>query len=98
MSEELKADELDWQHLGSRYEDAGLMLFEKRIDKLRNPRNDKVFERLVLESVDWVNVVALDSDGQSDDPAVSLWGWLHHIGNPWRHGRPGRRFEDCGSP
>ena len=41
------------------------MLFEKRIDRLRNPRNGKVFERLVLESVDWVNVVALDADGRS---------------------------------
>lgn len=65
MSESLEPHELDWQRLGSRYEDAGLMLFEKRIDKLRNPRNKKVFERLVLESVDWVNVVALDADGQS---------------------------------
>ena len=52
MSEGSKPSQLDWQHLGSRYEDAGLMLFEKRIDKLRNPRNDKVFERLILESVD----------------------------------------------
>ena len=60
-----KAQELDWQVLGSRYEDAGLMLFEKRIDRLRNPRNGKVFERLVLESVDWVNVVALDANGRS---------------------------------
>ena len=60
-----KSQELDWQVLGSRYEDAGLMLFEKRIDRLRNPRNGKVFERLVLESVDWVNVVALDADGRS---------------------------------
>ena len=65
MSEISKSHELDWQRLGSRYEDAGLMLFEKRIDKLRNPRNDKVFERLVLESVDWVNVVALDANGRS---------------------------------
>ncbi len=65
MKESLEPQELDWQRLGSRYEDAGLMLFEKRIDKLRNPRNEKVFERLVLESVDWVNVVALDADGQS---------------------------------
>jgi 8-oxo-dGTP pyrophosphatase MutT (NUDIX family) len=65
MNERSKPSELDWQHLESRYEDAGLMLFEKRIDKLRNPRNDKVFERLVLESVDWVNVVALDADGRS---------------------------------
>ena len=60
-----KSQELDWQVLGSRYEDAGLMLFEKRIDRLRNPRNGKVFERLVLESVDWVNVVALDAEGRS---------------------------------
>ena len=60
-----KSQELDWQVLGSRYEDAGLMLFEKRIDRLRNPRNGKVFDRLVLESVDWVNVVALDADGRS---------------------------------
>jgi hypothetical protein len=65
MNERSKPSELDWQHIESRYEDAGLMLFEKRIDKLRNPRNDKVFERLVLESVDWVNVVALDADGRS---------------------------------
>ncbi|MGB0996969.1 MAG: NUDIX hydrolase [Pseudomonadales bacterium] len=60
-----KSKELDWQVLGSRYEDAGLMLFEKRLDRLRNPRNNKVFERLVLESVDWVNVVALDANGHS---------------------------------
>ncbi|MCG6862557.1 MAG: NUDIX hydrolase, partial [Chromatiaceae bacterium] len=37
----------------------------KRIDRLRNPRNGKVFERLVLESVDWVNVVALDVQRRS---------------------------------
>ncbi|RPG29463.1 MAG: NUDIX hydrolase [Gammaproteobacteria bacterium TMED92] len=63
MSDQLS--KLEWQLLGSRYEEAGLMLFDKRIDKLRNPRNNKVFERLVLESVDWVNVVALDADGRS---------------------------------
>ncbi len=58
-------DELTWRRLGSRYEDAGLMLFEKRIDTLRNPRNGQTFDRLVLESVDWVNVVALDKHGSS---------------------------------
>ena len=57
-------DLLDWQRLDSNYDpDAGLMLFEKRIDTLRNPRNGRTFERLVLESVDWVNVVALDTSG-----------------------------------
>lgn len=57
---------LDWHTLDSRYdEDAGLILFEKRLDLVRNPRNDKEFERLVLESVDWVNIVALDSNRRS---------------------------------
>ena len=50
--------QLDWEHIDTRYDaKAGLILFEKRIDKMRNPRNDRVFERLVLESVDWVNMV-----------------------------------------
>jgi len=57
------ATALDWEHLESTYDpDAGLLLFKKRIDRLRNPRNDRVFERLVLESGDWVNVVALDGE------------------------------------
>jgi len=55
---------LDWDKVDSAYDtDAGLILFEKRIDRMRNPRNDKVFDRLVLESVDWVNMVAIDGDG-----------------------------------
>ncbi len=55
--------ELDWEHLDSSYDtEAGLILFERRIDRLRNPRNNKVFNRLVLESADWVNMVALDRD------------------------------------
>lgn len=54
---------LDWEHLDSTYDpDAGLLLFRKRIDRLRNPRNDRVFDRLVLESGDWVNLVALDRE------------------------------------
>ena len=57
---------LDWTPVDSRYdEQADLMLFRKRLDRLRNPRNDTVFERLVLESVDWVNVVALDVQRRS---------------------------------
>ena len=54
---------LDWEHLDSRYDpDAGLILFKKRIDRLRNPRNGREFDRLVLESGDWVNLVALDRE------------------------------------
>jgi|TARA_B110000977_G_C11027179_1_gene473723 8-oxo-dGTP pyrophosphatase MutT (NUDIX family) len=65
MSDQSKDAELDWHKLDTRYEDAGLMLFEKRIDTMRNPRNNKTFERIILESVDWVNVVALDNQGRS---------------------------------
>ena len=64
----MKGDEsnsLAWELLGSRYEDAGLILFDKRIDSLRNPRNRKEFDRLILESVDWVNIVALDAESRS---------------------------------
>ena len=63
MSDEQDQDtQLDWEHIDTRYDaKAGLILFDKRIDRMRNPRNDKVFERLVLESVDWVNMVAIDS-------------------------------------
>ena len=58
--------ELDWELLDRHIdESAGLMLFEKRIDRLRNPRNQKEFDRIILESVDWVNVVALDAQGHS---------------------------------
>jgi len=65
MSRPPKDTELDWHKLDSRYEDAGLMLFEKRVDTMRNPSNNKTFDRIILESVDWVNVVALDGQGRS---------------------------------
>lgn len=58
--------ELDWIKGGSRYDaDAGLMLFDKRVDEVTNPRNGKVFERIVLESVDWVNIVALTPEREA---------------------------------
>jgi len=60
-----ESNSLAWELLGSRYEDAGLILFDKRIDSLRNPRNRKEFDRLILESVDWVNIVALDAESRS---------------------------------
>lgn len=52
-------DALDWEHIDSR---AGpeLPLFNVRFDRLRNPRNGSELDRLVLSSVDWVNMVALD--------------------------------------
>ena len=67
MNNDDKQDDptLEWEHISSSYDDdAGLMLFKKRIDQLRNPRNGKIFDRLVLESVDWVNMVVLDENRQ----------------------------------
>ncbi|MEM8925519.1 MAG: NUDIX hydrolase [Actinomycetota bacterium] len=54
---------LDWEHLGSRYGTEDLVLFTTRYDRLRHPVTGREFERIVLESVDWVNCVAVDTDG-----------------------------------
>ena len=56
-------DELVWRRLGSRY-GQDLILFRSRFDDMEHPRSRKVLERLVLESVDWVNVVALTTAGE----------------------------------
>jgi 8-oxo-dGTP pyrophosphatase MutT (NUDIX family) len=39
-----------------------LMIFKARYDWYINPRTDKKMKRVVLESPDWVNVLALTSD------------------------------------
>jgi ADP-ribose pyrophosphatase len=56
-------DELDW-HLESRRYGADLILFRARYDHCRHPVSQRVLERIVLESVDWVNLVALTDDGR----------------------------------
>jgi ADP-ribose pyrophosphatase len=50
-----------WPKLESRH-GAHMLLFRPRWDRLRNPRTGEEFERLVLETPDWVNVVALTTD------------------------------------
>ncbi len=40
-----------------------LMLFQARYDQMKNPRTGTSLKRLVLESVDWVNVVAITEKG-----------------------------------
>lgn len=55
--------ELRWERLGSRRGD-DLRLFTTRFDRLRHPTSGAEFERLILESVDWVNCVAIDTDGR----------------------------------
>ena len=49
---------LPWPKIGSRRGDS-MVLFRPRWDTLRNPRTEQVMDRLVLETPDWVNVVAL---------------------------------------
>lgn len=41
-----------------------LPLFHTRFDWVRNPRNDRSMRALVLESADWVNVVAVTPEGK----------------------------------
>ncbi|MEZ6014073.1 MAG: NUDIX hydrolase [Planctomycetota bacterium] len=52
-----------WPHHGSRHEPS-LLLFRPRWDMLENPRTGERLERLVLETPDWVNVVARATDGR----------------------------------
>ena len=58
---------LEWELVGSEYAGEGndLILFRTRYDDMRNPLTKKILRRVVLESVDWVNMVALDGAGQS---------------------------------
>jgi len=51
----------EWKRIKSQ-SGPDLKLFQVRWDSLINPRNNKVLERLVLETKDWVNVVPITSD------------------------------------
>jgi len=54
-------DALRWEKLGS---EAGpeLPLFRVRFDVMRHPTSSVKFKRMVLETADWVNVVAVTGD------------------------------------
>jgi len=52
-----KTDDLVWRRLAQEYGD-DLMLFRVRYDTVEHPRSLDRLRRLVLESVDWVNMVA----------------------------------------
>lgn len=54
---------LRWQRITSE-RGPDLVLFQTRFDEMRNPRNQRVLRRLVLESVDWVNMVARTVSGE----------------------------------
>lgn len=48
----------NWRKVKSE-EGPNLLLFEARYDYMENPRNGKVMKRIILETGDWVNVVAI---------------------------------------
>ena len=58
------ADELIWKKVSSE-EGPDLGLLQVRYDWMKHPTAERTLKRLVLESVDWVNCVALGEDGRS---------------------------------
>ena len=56
-------DKLIWEKLASR-RGPEMPLFGVRFDRLRHPQTSTEFERLVLESPAWINVVAVTSAGE----------------------------------
>ncbi|HIC34051.1 MAG TPA: NUDIX hydrolase [Pseudomonadales bacterium] len=60
----LMDDQLEWQKVRSE-PGPELGILNVRFDWLKHPTEDRILKRLVLESVDWINVVALTEDGRS---------------------------------
>ncbi len=56
-----RASPRPWVRIASEHGEH-MLLFRPRYDTLRNPRNNQLFKRLVLETPDWVNVVAITRD------------------------------------
>jgi len=59
----MKDDALRWVKLDSR-PGPKLPLFRVRFDTMRHPTSSEEFQRLVLETSDWVTVVAVTADGK----------------------------------
>ncbi len=53
--------DLNWTLLGSKT-GPELPLFNVRLDTMQHPQSGEVFERMVLETSDWVNVVAITAE------------------------------------
>ncbi len=58
-----KDDALHWEKLGSEY-GPEIPLFRVRFDTMQHPTSSEEFQRLVLETSDWVTVVAVTTDGE----------------------------------
>ncbi|MEM7219291.1 MAG: NUDIX hydrolase [Pseudomonadota bacterium] len=62
MSDERGDDHLRWELLDSE-PGPDLIIFSARYDRLRHPQTGLELRRIVLPSVDWINVVAIDRNG-----------------------------------
>ena len=61
---EIDTHHLEWRHIRSELgEDLGIL--QVRHDWLEHPTSKKILKRLVLDSVDWINVVALTPTNES---------------------------------
>ena len=72
-------NQLEWQKVRSE-PGPDLGILSVRFDWLKHPTEDRTLKRLVLESGDWINVVALTEDGKSV------------MGSRWVLYNPTRRF------
>ena len=64
MTELPPADDspLPWPKLDSELGES-MMIFRPRVETVRNPRTGETFRRMVLQTPDWVNVVARTEEG-----------------------------------
>ena len=56
--------DLDWDRVRTE-RGPNLGILDVRFDWMRHPSGERVLKRLVLESVDWINIVALTKEGLS---------------------------------
>jgi hypothetical protein len=61
--QDMTDDPIRWRRLSSE-PGPELPLFNVRIDQVQHPCSGETFSRLVLESPDWINVVATTAEGK----------------------------------
>lgn len=64
MANDLSDPKIEWTRTGTE-QGEDLKLFQVRHDWMQHPTSGAVMKRLILESVDWINVVALTPERES---------------------------------
>ena len=62
-SDNYSAPDADWERVKSE-PGPDLIIFKARFDWLKNPRNARIMRVIVLETTDWVNIVAVTPGGK----------------------------------